>query len=48
MKVGKHFAAAILFLTIAISSNAQLKTEAQTKLNEVIEQENKSSKVNSQ
>jgi TolA-binding protein len=44
-----YFNAKATFQSVVENSlNAQLKTEAQTKLNQVIEEENKSSKVNSQ
>ena len=44
-----YFNAKATFQSVVENSlNAQLKTEAQTKLNEVIETENKSSKVNTQ
>ena len=44
-----YFNAKATFQSVVENSlNAQLKTEAQTKLNQVIEEENKSSKVNTQ
>jgi TolA-binding protein len=44
-----YFNAKATFQSVVENSlNAQLKTEAQTKLNQVIEEESKSSKVNSQ
>ena len=44
-----YFNAKATFQSVVENSlNAQLKTEAQTKLNQVIEEESKSSKVNTQ